>query len=344
MPRVTSNNSDDEAQLYCEKSEWQDITPIPQYDGINPIAPIFYTPEYKDATEYFRAIVKADEVSERVLQLTYDIISMNPAHYSAWQYRYRTLVALKHPLDVELELMDAFAIKFLKTYQVWHHRRLLLTALRSSAPSPLSIASKELAFIIRALSTDTKNYHTWSYRQWLLAFFDDEELWEGELPYVERLLETDVRNNSAWHHRYFVVWGRVRAEGEIDVGDVLKREIAYTKDQIALAPNNPSAWNYLRGILEHTKTPFNSLRTFVELYSTQTAPGEEDIVDLDNPKPGPGAQLPCAPALEFLADIHEEMGGEQTKKAIEIWKSLGNEYDTMRKKYWEFRVKEALSV
>ena len=38
----------------------------------------------KDATDFFRAIVKAGEMSPRVLDLTEDIIRMNPAHYTAW--------------------------------------------------------------------------------------------------------------------------------------------------------------------------------------------------------------------------------------------------------------------
>ena len=38
----------------------------------------------KDATDYFRGIVKMNEMSERVLKLTESIIRMNPAHYSAW--------------------------------------------------------------------------------------------------------------------------------------------------------------------------------------------------------------------------------------------------------------------
>ena len=38
----------------------------------------------KDATDYFRGIVKSGEKSERVLELTEAIIRLNPAHYSAW--------------------------------------------------------------------------------------------------------------------------------------------------------------------------------------------------------------------------------------------------------------------
>lgn len=38
----------------------------------------------RDYTDYFRGIVKKGEMSNRVLELTEDIIRLNPAHYSAW--------------------------------------------------------------------------------------------------------------------------------------------------------------------------------------------------------------------------------------------------------------------
>lgn len=140
---------------------------------------------------------------------------------------------MQAPLDVELRLMDRIAIDFLKTYQVWHHRRLLLTQLTSpSSPQsqgkdPIDLAQTELEFIAKVLHVDTKNYHTWSYRQWLLAHFDDEALWLGELPYVDDLIEKDVRNNSAWHHRFFIVFGRGARTGATakEANEVLRREI-----------------------------------------------------------------------------------------------------------------------
>lgn len=114
--------------------------------------------------------------------------------------------------------MDELAVKHLKTYQVWHHRRLLLTITRKPIP--------ELAFISRSLNVDSKNYHTWSYRQWLLAYFNDEEdLWAKELDFIDSMLAMDLRNNSAWHHRFFVVWGCGVREGEEDRARVLKREL-----------------------------------------------------------------------------------------------------------------------
>lgn len=45
----------------------------------------------KDATNYFRAIVKSGERTERALELTEKVISMNPAHYSAWYVLFHLL-------------------------------------------------------------------------------------------------------------------------------------------------------------------------------------------------------------------------------------------------------------
>lgn len=109
---------------------------------------------------------------------------------------------------------------------------------------------------------------------------------------------------------------------------------SYTKEKIALAPNNPSAWNYLRGILDHTHTPWSSALDFATPYTQPQPPvsSQEDVVDLDNPKPPTEAVLPCAAALDFLAEAYAKEGGEATKKAVQLWKSLANEHDTMRKK------------
>lgn len=92
------------------------------------------------------------------------------------------------------------------------------------------------------------------------------------------------------------------------------------KHAIATAPNNASAWNYLRGVLDHTHTPYSTLQLFVQPYTVPQLPGEttDDVVDLENPLPSKGAQLPCTAAIEFLADIYEAEGGDSLMKATEV--------------------------
>lgn len=80
-------------------SKWSSITPIPLDDGTNyfgetststtsngtyPLATISYPPQYLEATGYLRAVMAANEMSDRALELTEDVILLNPAHYTVW--------------------------------------------------------------------------------------------------------------------------------------------------------------------------------------------------------------------------------------------------------------------
>ncbi len=70
---------------YAELVAWADIEPLPQNDGPGqPLAAILYPEAYSEAMSYLRAVIAKQETSQRVLDLTEDIISMNPAHYTVW--------------------------------------------------------------------------------------------------------------------------------------------------------------------------------------------------------------------------------------------------------------------
>lgn len=70
---------------YGDDPEWADIVPIPQDDGgPNALATIAYTDEYREAMSYLRAVMAANEYSQRALELTEHVIGMNPAHYTVW--------------------------------------------------------------------------------------------------------------------------------------------------------------------------------------------------------------------------------------------------------------------
>ena len=70
---------------YSESKTWEDVIPIPQDDGCaNPLAAIAYRDEYSEAMSYLRAVMASNEKSNRALELTEEIIGMNPAHYTVW--------------------------------------------------------------------------------------------------------------------------------------------------------------------------------------------------------------------------------------------------------------------
>ncbi|CAG8480303.1 10101_t:CDS:2 [Acaulospora morrowiae] len=216
------------------EANWDDLTPVPQDDGPEPLAPISYEPEYVKAMDYFRAVALKDERSERALSLTEAIIKHNPAHYTVWHYRQQLLTSLNKDLYEELNFITDQVQNNPKNYQLWHHRQIIIEKLGDS--------SRELPFIEEVLSNDSKNYHAWTYRQWVIKTYN---LWDGELSFVDKLLEDDVRNNSAWNQRYFVIFFNPTKPTE----EVLAQEIQYAITKIMLAPNNISPWNYVKGII-----------------------------------------------------------------------------------------------
>ncbi|KAB2568807.1 Protein farnesyltransferase/geranylgeranyltransferase type-1 subunit alpha [Lasiodiplodia theobromae] len=295
---------------YAEAEEWSDIEPIPLDEGgPNALAAITYSDEYDEAMSYLRAVMAKNEMSERALALTEDIIASNPAHYTVWLYRAKIVLSLEKDLHEELAWLNAAALRNLKNYQIWHHRQTIVDTLGD--------VTGEQAFVARMLAKDAKNYHVWSYRQWLVRRFG---LWaedSGELEAVEALLREDVRNNSAWNHRWFLVFGS-DAEN-LSQKKILDREMDYAKAAVELAPQNPSPWNYLRGIVRYAKLPLSTLKDFAEQYASIEKPDE----------------VSSSHALDLLADIYsEESSKENAAKALDL---LAQRYDPIRENYWNYR-------
>ncbi|BGP39772.1 CAAX geranylgeranyltransferase alpha subunit [Rhodotorula kratochvilovae] len=337
---------------WADKEGYEDLLPIPQDDAPNCLVPIAYDEMYRDCMDTFRALVAKGEQSERTLEVTQWIIRLNPGHYSVWKYRADTLLALKSDMTAELDFLDQAVQYHLKSYQVWQHRRTIILALNDP--------SRELDFTAKALAIDAKNYHTWAYRQWVLCHFwsarslapearnaesDDRRkevqgVWDGELAYVDKLLEEDIRNNSAWNHRFFVAFESGMG------GDAGEREIRYAKEKLAISPNNPSAWNYLRGILTRLSLPLSSVAPF----ATPLALNTPSSMPASEPSVSDKAELPAFLAIEFLADAAVEEAREasrareerekKAKEAAELFRSL-IEYDPIRREYWRFSAQQA---
>lgn len=121
---------------------------------------------------YLRAVMAAKEHSPRALQLTDHIISMNPAHYTVWLYRFAIIEALNISIPDEIAWLNEVSLEHLKNYQIWNHRQLLLDhyypAIASDAEAVRDLARSESDFIAQMLALDAKNYHVWSYRQYLV--------------------------------------------------------------------------------------------------------------------------------------------------------------------------------
>ncbi|XP_001607662.1 protein farnesyltransferase/geranylgeranyltransferase type-1 subunit alpha isoform X2 [Nasonia vitripennis] len=298
---------------YSQREQWRDVVPLAQDDGPNPIVAIAYSEKFRETHDYFRAILKAKEKSERALNLTADCIWLNAGNYTVWQYRREILKELGIDLKDELKFVEVMIKCNFKNYQVWHHRKVIVEWMQDP--------SAELKFTSTILEKDAKNYHAWQHRQWVISTFN---LYENELKYADQLITQDVCNNSAWNQRYFVLNNTTQFEPQ-----VVDREIDYTLKKISNVPCNESAWNYLRGILMHDKQGgglgFNKkvLEKCKELYDEG---------------------LRINHLLAFIVDICQERHSSNdpeesfftTNKAFELCADLAEKHDKIRKRYWEY--------
>ncbi|XP_064466574.1 protein farnesyltransferase/geranylgeranyltransferase type-1 subunit alpha-like [Ornithodoros turicata] len=297
---------------YRDRPEWKDVIPVPQDDGSSPIVRIAYSDQFKDIFDYFRAVLKSDERSERAFKLVSDAVNINPSNYTVWHYRRALLQDLERDLHDELGYIQQVIEDNPKNYQVWHHRRVIVEWLQDP--------SYEKEFTESILQMDAKNYHAWQHRQWAISEFG---LWDGELDYVTELLEDDIRNNSAWNQRYFVI---SRTTGYTE--DVRNREIKYTIESIRKAPHNESPWSYLRGILEAAGGSASSeVCQFCEDLYAQ----------------GCRVSYLLAFIVDTLADkLAVCYDGDIMERVQSLCKILALEEDVIRKEYWTFVGKEIL--
>ncbi|KAJ5788347.1 hypothetical protein N7457_003337 [Penicillium paradoxum] len=324
---------------YSADPEWASVTPIELDDGsdsgVMPLATIAYPLEYLEATSYLRAVMAANEMSERALKLTEDVISMNPAHYTVWIYRAKILFALEKDLNEELEWLNNVSLKYLKNYQIWHHRQVLLSS-KSHFPT---FPPKEADFLMEMFAQDSKNYHVWTYRHWLVRHF---QLWDQprELEDVEFLLKADVRNNSAWNHRYMLRFGprdtSLPDAGMVNAGnpstaptekgklpivdeDMVDGELKFAQEAILRAPENRSPWWYARGVLRAAGRGLGEWEGFVGGFVAEGA-------------------VKSSHAVEWLADVFAEGGKEG--EAVRMLTMLKEEFDPIRKNYWDYRIRK----
>nr|CAH7752926.1 unnamed protein product [Callosobruchus chinensis] len=317
MSDCSSDENENDTTLYRNRPEWKDVTPVKQDDGDEPVVAIDYTEAFEDCYDYFRAILKNKEISERALELTKTAAQFNPANYTVWQYRSfcfrrEILKGLNKDLTEELNHIQKVILKHSKNYQVWHHRKVLVEWLGD--------ASQEKYLTETVLAKDAKNYHAWQHRQWVIKTF---KLFDGELEYVDSLISDDVRNNSAWNQRYFVI---NNTTGFTD--EVLDREIDYTLFHIKTVTENESAWNYLRGLLLHDKGGLSKNKNVTDFC--------EELYQSGNRSP-----FLLAVIVDMCCEQLNEGGGDSRytpQRAKELCEEMINKYDTIRANYWKHMI------
>lgn len=348
-------------------SVFSDLDPIPQDDGKFGVCRIDYKPQFVQAYDYFRAVIRKDERSDRALQLTALCLKLNPANYTVWHYRRRCLFdndstasdkGLEEILRQDFELASELGGSNPKNYQIWYHRRALLEELvkrlqkggdKDETSNLLrTCCQKELEYLESVAVADGKNYHAWSHRQFVVKTLvaasspaeGDDVVWQSELEYTDRLIGSDIRNNSAWNHRWFVSHGgNLKGEAGTLSERALKRETEYALEKARLDPYNESPWRYLIAVIKD------------QLDSCNDEAGRNSLLDeyvdkvwgvrksLEEVGKNPDS---CSNLISALCDVLEWRGDAKSlQRVVELTKSLAEEHDVIRTKYWKLRQRQA---
>lgn len=192
-------------------------------------------------------MVSDGDTSAEALELTELVIDMNSSSYTAWYWRRKCLLdqfdegdSSHRRLMDECDFVDDWCCRNPKNYQIWFHRRWLVTELHSRQLTD-DLLSSELESIDVLIELEPKHYNAWSHRLFLLTLFPHTV--RSELEFSFKFISLDVRNNSAWSYRREVVSRLLPTEPSLPAS-----EIQFTLSELRLAPSNESPWVYLRSL------------------------------------------------------------------------------------------------
>ncbi|KAJ7261363.1 rab-protein geranylgeranyltransferase [Mycena haematopus] len=205
--------------------------------------------------------------SREAFDLTTRILQINPEFYTVWNYRRNILLQGIFPESSPKEINDlvaddlsmtTVALKMHpKVYWIWNHRRWCLENVPdgpgTSAEGDLNgwrktNWDKEMYVVDKMLDADSRNFHAWSYRRYVLAMMPVSRPEVTELAYTTRKIESNFSNFSAWHQRTKILnslWG----SGILDRHKSKEKEFDLVRNAMYTDPNDQSVWIYHRWLV-----------------------------------------------------------------------------------------------
>ncbi|KAJ7929265.1 rab-protein geranylgeranyltransferase [Mycena leptocephala] len=209
----------------------------------------------------------SDDWSREAFTLTTRILQINPEYYTVWNYRRNILLHGIFPgsspeeindlLTEDLSMTTAALKMHPKVYCIWNHRRWCLENVPDGPGSDTegdingwrkTNWDRELFVVNKMLDADSRNFHAWSYRRYVLARMPVARPETAELAFTTRKIESNFSNFSAWHQRSKILtslWG----SGKLDYSKSKEEEFELVRNAMYTDPNDQSVWIYHRWLM-----------------------------------------------------------------------------------------------
>ncbi|KAJ6500469.1 hypothetical protein C8R45DRAFT_977826 [Mycena sanguinolenta] len=209
----------------------------------------------------------SNDWSREAFDLTTRVLQINPEFYTVWNYRRNILMQGIFPDSSPKEINDLLtddlsmttvALKMHpKVYWIWNHRRWCLENVPDGPDTSTegdvngwrkTNWDKEMYVVEKMLDADSRNFHAWSYRRYVLARMPVARPEVAELAYTTRKIESNFSNFSAWHRRTKILsslWG----SGTLDYSKSKEKEFDLVRNAMYTDPNDQSVWIYHRWLM-----------------------------------------------------------------------------------------------
>ncbi|XP_044129180.1 geranylgeranyl transferase type-2 subunit alpha isoform X2 [Bufo gargarizans] len=215
---------------------------------------------YVSATQAAFNKRKAGQLDKEALELTAQILALNPDFASLWNLRREVFFAFAADRsDEEMGSLYVAELSFLesclrvnpKSYGTWYHRCWIMQHM----PEP--DWSRELTLCNRFLEIDERNFHCWDYRRFVTHSFHVPH--SEELEFTSSLITKNFSNYSSWHYRSKLL-PQIHPDPQ-HLGrateDVLLSELELVQNAFFTDPNDQSAWFYNRWLLGRADLPLS---------------------------------------------------------------------------------------
>ncbi|WWC71039.1 uncharacterized protein I206_104992 [Kwoniella pini CBS 10737] len=207
---------------------------------------------------------RSKDLTTDSLGQTTKLLDLNPEFYTIWNFRRNILLTLFPTLSPDevvahltsdLRLTTSYLLVHPKVYWIWNHRKWCLESVPDGPGESVKWKEEfwkgELKLVEKMLDADSRNFHAWDYRRYVLASLPTQRPLLDELKYTQSKIESNFSNFSAWHCRtktLAAIWEKEHTS-EIEIRKTKDQEFELVTQALWTDPNDQSGWLYHRWLV-----------------------------------------------------------------------------------------------